>query len=226
MRLRSTLFLLLIGFLGGVAVFFVLQRFGLLGGGAGLDDVISVAQEADLAERRIASRFPKARSAARGEELNFRLAESDLRDLALAALASRAEGRQVLEMTTEIEAEIEDGEIGVTLLLDLSRLPRDQLDESAREVFDKITGVLPMIAEGSLPVGFYGRPEASDGRLKLTGDPRLRISILKLSVETASERLGIPEEKIRDALEVEWPGWEVLRVSVDGEVVELVVRAA
>lgn len=226
MKLRSAFFLLIFGFLGGIAVFFVLQRSGLLGSARSPEgnEVLSLAEEAGLAERRIASRFPKGRSVAAGEEVSFRLEESDLRDLALAALASRAEGRQVLEMTSRIEAEIEDGEIGVTLVLDLSKLPLDQLDEDEREMVDKVTGLLPMLGEGSLPVGFYGRPEASEGRLKLTGDPRLRISILKLSLETASERLGIPEEKLRDALEVEWPGWEVLGVSVDGETVDLVVR--
>jgi len=229
LRFRSALLLLVFGFLGGIAVFFLLQRAGILGPGnssRGDSRLPNLAEEAELAERRIASRFPKGRSAARGEEVNFRLEESDLRDLALAALAGRAEGRRVLEMTSRVDAEIDDGEIGVTLVLDLSKLPLEELGEEERAKVEEVLDMLPFLGEGSLPVGFYGRPEASSGRLKLTGDPRLKVSILKLSVETASERLGIPEEQIREALEIEWPGWEVLRVSVEGKVVDLVVRAA
>lgn len=234
MNWRSALLLLLLGFALGATVF-LLAKGGLAGlptsPGGGDRPQISLIEEAPLAEKRIARRFPEARAARKAkraapEELRMRLYETDLRDLAIAGLARHAEGRRVLELAQEIRAEIDRGEIGLELVINLSRVPRDGLSERERETIEKIESLLPLIGSSNLPIGFYGSPEASRGRIRLGGRPWMKISILKLSLATVSERLGIPEQDLENSLELEWPGFEVLEVRVEGDALELRVVGA
>lgn len=233
MRWRSALLLLLVGFTAGALVFFILERGGLPGlpTGPGDDgDRISLLEDAAAAKGRLDARYPELerfrRRSAEGGSLRLELQESDLRDLMLAALARRPEGRRVLEMTREVRAEIDGGEIGCELVLDLSELPRESLNEKERETVERVLKFLPAIGEEELPIGFYGTPEARNGRIRLGGKPKVKVSILKLSLSTLSDRLGISEQELEESLELEWPGFRVLEIRPIEGALELLVQAA
>lgn len=236
MHWRTVLLLLLLGFAVGAMGFFLFK-----GGLVGLptspfgDDGprVSLLAEATLAEKRIYDRFPeirahrKQRQPGGSKRLNLRLRESDLRDLAMTGLARHPAGRRVLELAHQIRAEIDGGEVGLEVVINLSRIPRDRLSDQERDTIEKIEKLLPLSGRSDLPIGFYGSPEASRGRIRLGGEPWMKVSILKLSLETVSERLGISQQDLKNTLEIEWPGFEVLDVTVDGDSVELlVVRSA
>ncbi len=235
MNWRSALLLLLLGFAVGATVF-LLVKGGLVGlpsSPFGAEPpAMSLMQEAPLAEKRIAKRFPEVRAArkrgrSQPEEIRLRLHESDLRDLAIAGLARHAQGRRVLELAQQIRAEIDHGEIGLELIVNLSEVPRDQLSDRERETIEKIEDLLPLIGSNDLPIGFYGSPQASRGRIRLGGKPWMKVSVLKLSLATVSERLGISEQDLENSLEIEWPGFEVLDVTVEDGALELrVIRSA
>lgn len=235
MRWRSALLLLLLGFAVGAMVFFLVKG-GLVGlptSPFGSDrQRVSLLEEAALAERRIAAKFPEAQSGHRRQrgkpkELNLRLVETDLRDLAMAGLSRHPEGRRVLELAHRISAEIDDGEVGLEVVINLAEIPRDRLSDKERDTVEKIEELLPLLGRRDLPIGFYGSPVASRGRIRLGGSPWMRFSVLKLSLGTVSERLGIPEQDLEDSLEIEWPGLEVLNVTIeDGALELLVMRSA
>ena len=133
----------------------------------------------------------------------------------------------MLELAHQIRAEIDGGEVGFELIVNLSEIPRDRLSDKELETVEKIEELLPLLGRNDLPIGVYGSPEASRGRIRLGGSPWMRFSVLKLSLGTVSERLGIPEEDLENSLEIEWPGFEVLDVTVaDGAVELLVMRSA
>lgn len=235
MNWRFLLLLLLLGLAAGSTAFF-LARSGLLrlptSPAAGEGQEVSLLEEAEIAERRIADRFPEAsvrrpRGEAPSRQLELRLHESDLRDLAIAGLSRHPEGRRLLELARQIRAEIADGEIGLELVVNLSEIPRDRLSDKERETVEKLEGLVPLLGRSDIPIGLYGSPEASRGRIRLGGSPWMKLSILKLSLDTVSERLGIPVDDLERSLEIEWPGFEVLDVTVDEDVLELrVLRSA
>lgn len=233
MRWRSALLLLLVGFTAGALVFFILERGGLPGlpTDPGDDaDRVSLLEDAAGAKDRLDARYPELRRSkgrsADGGSLRLELRERDLRDLLLAALSRRPEGRRVLEMTREVRAEIDGGEIGCELVLDLSELPRESLNEKERETVERVLKFLPAIGQEELPIGFYGTPEARNGKIRLGGRPKVKVSILKLSLSTLSERLGISEQELEDSLELEWEGFRVLEIRPTEGALELVVQAA
>lgn len=223
MRLRSTLLMLLLGFAVGAIVFF-LAKGGLLGLPTSpygdKEERISLLDEVSRAERRIARRIPELRAS---DPLNLRLHESDLRDLAIAGLARHPEGRRVLELAHQLNAEIGGGEVGFELMVNLASIPRHRLTEKELETVEKIEDLLPVLGRSDLPIGLYGSPEASRGRIRLGGTPWMKVSILRLSLGTVSERLGISEQDLERSLEIEWPGFEVLDVTVEENAIELVV---
>ena len=133
----------------------------------------------------------------------------------------------MLELAHQIRAEIEDGEVGFEVVVNLSEIPRERLSDQERDTVERIQELLPLIGRRDLPIGLYGSPEASRGRIRLGGSPWMQLSILKLSLDTVSERLGIPAEDLERSLEIEWPGFEVLDVSIEDGALELrVVRSA
>lgn len=231
MSWRTVLLLLLLGFAVGSIAFFLVK-----GGLVGLPtspfgdskSEVTLLEEAALAERRMAAKLPRAWATSvlrRGsaQRLELRLHESDLRDLLIAGLSRRPEGRRVLEMTRQARATIEDGEIGFELVVNLSELPRDRLSDKELETVEKLEKLVPLLGRSDLPIGLYGSPEVSNGRIRLGGSPWMRFSILKLSLETVGERLGISPAELESSLEIEWPGFEVLDVRVEGGAVELLV---
>ncbi len=108
-------------------------------------------------------------------------------------------------------------------MVNLAEISREGLTDKERDTVEKIERLLPLVGQGDLPIGFYGSPEARRGRIRLGGSPWMRVSILKLSLDTVSERLGIPEQDLENSLEIEWPGFEVLDVTVEESAVELLV---
>lgn len=230
MSVRSALLLLLLGFAVGAFVFLLVQGDipGLPSSPFGGDSQHqSLAEEAASAERRIIARYPKLRPrrSSGSDELTVRLETRDVRDLALAGLARDPEGRRVLALARAINVEIHDGEIGFELVVNLGELPRELLTDKERETIEKVETFLPFLG-GDLPISVHGRPEANRGKIRLGGRPRVEVSILKLSIETVSERLGKSVEELQESLEVEWPGYQVLDVIVEEGAIEMVVRAA
>ena len=229
--LRTALLLLLLGFALGAFVYFALQ-----GGIPGLPtspfakgpERPSLAEDAAGAERRLIARYPQLRPKRRSptsRELKIRLAEHDVRDLALAGLSRHPEGQRLLLLARALDVDIGGGEIGFELVFNLEQLPRELLTERERRKLEQVDGLLPTLG-GDLPICIYGRPEAHLGKLRLGGRPRVELSILKLSMETVSERLGMTSAELEEALVLEWPGYELLDVKVGEGIIELVVRRA
>ena len=231
MSVRSALLLLLLGFAVGAFVFLLVQGGipGMPTSPFGNDPARqTLAEEAATAERRIIARFPRLRPKRRSpgsDELTVRLATRDVRDLALAGLARDPEGRRLLALAREINVEIRNGEVGFELVVNLEELPRELLTDKERETIEKVENLMPILG-GDLPIAVFGRPEASHGKLRLGGRPRVEVSILKLSIDTVSERLGRSVEELQESLEIEWPGYEVLGVLIEDGAIELVVRTA
>jgi hypothetical protein len=188
----------------------------------------TLSEQAAGAERRILARFPKLRPQRRSagsDELTVRLTTRDVRDLVLAALKRDPEGRRVLELARAINVEIRDGEIGFQVVVNLEQMPRELLTDQERETIEGVEHLMPILG-GDLPIAVYGRPEASHGKLRLGGRPHVEVSIIKLSIGTVCDRLGMSPEELQKSLEVGWPGYEVLAVFVEEGAIELVVRAA
>lgn len=226
MSWRSILLLLLLGFAVGV-MFFLLAKGGVIGlPTSPLGEVkprVSLLDEVPQAERRIARQLVPVGARRR---VSLRLHEEDLRDLALAGLSRHPEGRRVLELAQQIRADIDGGEVGIELVVDFATMPRERLNEKELETVRKIEKLLPVIGQSSLPIAVYGSPVASAGRIRLAGTPWMRVSVLKLSLATVSERLGVSRDELEESLEIEWPGYEILEVTVRDGVVELVVARA
>lgn len=231
-RWRSALLVLLLGFAVGAFVFLVLKG-GLPGlptspFGGDNEERLSLSEEAASAERRLLVRYPQLRPKRRAgseDQLTVRLWARDIRDLALAALARDPEGERLLQLVSELDVEINDGEVGFEIVIDFERMPRELLSEKERESVEKVEDWMPILG-GELPISVWGRPEARGGKIRLGDRPRIEVSILKLSIETLSERLGVSVEELMDSLELEWPGYEVLEVLIEEGVLELVVRTA
>ena len=220
---------LLAGFAAGVGVFLLIGRAGEPPEAATgvADGEASLLREAELARARLAASFPAlaldaldGAIAERGEK-TVRLSEADLRDLLLAGLERHENGRLILQIAEGMETHIDEGEVGVMLAVDPSRIPRERLSDKERRIVDSVTELVPLLGRSNLPVGLYGRPEASDGRIRLAGDPRVKISLLQLSVASLAERLDLSPAEVEEALVLELPGYEVREITVGEDHVEV-----
>ncbi len=150
----------------------------------------------------------------------IRLSESDLADLLLASLADHPRGRRLLAVSKRVEAGIRGERVELGVVVNLSQIRSDDLEESEREVVDKIRRFLPFLEDRDLDIAISGVPSARAGEVVFARDARVRLSLVELELDTVAERLGGGSEKVREGLALPVPRYEILDIRVEnGEVV-------
>ena len=92
------------------------------------------------------------------------------------------------------------GKLEAGVVLDLSRIPRDDLSEHDRNLLERATKNFPGIAKRDVYVGVEDHPVTVDGVLQLGNEPKIRIGKLQYSLPSAAGRLGMSPAKLRSEL--------------------------
>ena len=82
-------------------------------------------------------------------------------------------------------------------------LPEDQ------KALEQVFGKLARFSRQDIYVGFEGKPRAEAGKLVFDQNSRVRIGSVNFPVEEASQKLGMPSEKILQRLELELAQFEL-----------------
>lgn len=92
---------------------------------------------------------------------------------------------------------LEDGKLEAGVVLDLSAVPRDQLVEHDRRLYDRAMEAFPALARRDVYVGVEDHPQTTAGGLELGPKPQVRIGNLRYSLDKAAQKLGMPPEELR-----------------------------
>lgn len=94
-------------------------------------------------------------------------------------------------------AVLEDGKLEAGVILDLSRVPKDDLNARDRDLYRKAVEGFPGITRRDVYVGIEDRPVTRDGVLQLGPNPQIRVGNLRYSLDKAAGKLGMSPAQLR-----------------------------
>ena len=100
-------------------------------------------------------------------------------------------------------ATYEDGRLEAGVVLDLSRIPKDQLVERDRELLDRAVQQFPGLTKRDVYVGIEDHPVSAAGVLQLGPAAELRVGNLRYPLDTAAKKIGMSPAELRRELDRE-----------------------
>ncbi|XHX77868.1 MAG: hypothetical protein RBJ76_26105 [Stenomitos frigidus ULC029] len=121
--------------------------------------------------------------------------------------------------TNEITRKVEDKKLGAALkgtnttiqngniesgaVVNFKDISLDQLPPAERDFVTKLVTAFPALGQQSFYIGIEGKPTIKDGQAQLNDDMRIKLGKLSFTPAQLSERLGIPEEQIRQQIQLQ-----------------------
>ena len=91
----------------------------------------------------------------------------------------------------------EDGQLEIGVILDLQRLPKDQLKARERARYERAVERFPGIMQRDVWVGVEDEPLSVAGYLALSPEAEVRVGKLRYSLDGAARRLGMTPIELR-----------------------------
>ena len=131
------------------------------------------------------------------------LHQNDLTQLFTTEITRKAESKKLSSALKGANTTMQNGTVESGAVVNLGDIAPDQLPPDERAFFSKLVTAFPELSRQSFYLGVEGRPTVKNGQAQL--DENLRIKLGKLSFTPAqlSERLGIPEDQIRQQLQLQ-----------------------
>lgn len=95
-------------------------------------------------------------------------------------------------------ASFEDGKLEMGVVADLRNLPNDKLNDSQRELFQKVHDNFPSATDREIYIGVEDpAPVLKDGKIELGPTAKLKVGDLTYDLDAAAARLGMSADKLR-----------------------------
>jgi hypothetical protein len=95
-------------------------------------------------------------------------------------------------------ASFEDGTLEMGVVADLRNLPHDKLNDSQRELFQKVHDNFPSATDREIYIGVEDpAPVLNDGKIELGPTAKLKVGDLTYDLDAAAARLGMSPDKLR-----------------------------
>lgn len=109
------------------------------------------------------------------------------------------DGKQVQAVKAS-RATYEDGELELGMIVDLSRFPKDKLNDADRRRLDKAVKNFPALTKRDVWVGVEDHPLNVDGYLQLGPHAQVRVGKLRYSLASAATKVGMTPAQLRTEL--------------------------
>jgi hypothetical protein len=109
---------------------------------------------------------------------------------------------QVPAAVSKVDAKISAGKIHAGAVVNLSEISRGAPGGTMATAVDRLTEALPMLKDQNVYVSVVGSPQIDSQQLKFDRDTQVKVGNLSFSIGDISQRLGIPEEKIQQAIDL------------------------
>jgi hypothetical protein len=152
------------------------------------------------------------------------LDEQALRNLFIVELAKSDEGRRLLDLAAEVEADVRDGRLRLGVLVDLSKVDGSRLGPQGRDTVQQVERLLSAFGSREIVLSIEGIPRAANGRIVFAPDETtVHIAFLELSVDDFAKRFGVDPARVGDRLSFALHDDRVLEVEVLPESLRLVL---
>jgi hypothetical protein len=158
-----------------------------------------ITQQATVSKNKIDRPIAQAKS---GDKVALKLTDRDLTNLAVAKLAASQLNKQIPAGITGINTNIKDGKIHTGALVNIDRLVRDRQPGSQTAALSKLTDKLPFLKDRDVYIGIVGKPVVNGSRIEFDNNTQIKVGKMTFTVTQLAQNLGVPEAKIKQAIEL------------------------
>lgn len=131
------------------------------------------------------------------------LRQNELTRLFTTEVTRKAESKKLGSALKAANTTIQNGTVESGAVVNLKDISPDQLPPDERAFFAKLMTAFPELGRQSFYIGVAGKPRVKDGQAQLGEDLRVKLGNLSFTPAQLSERLGIPEDQIRQQLQLQ-----------------------
>ncbi|MBW4581324.1 MAG: hypothetical protein KME42_17280 [Tildeniella nuda ZEHNDER 1965/U140] len=140
---------------------------------------------------------------AQKQPVKKQLHQNELTQLFTTEIARKAESRKLGGALKGANTTMQNGTVESGAVVNLGDISPDQLPPDERAFFSKLVTAFPELSRQSFYIGVEGKPTVKNGQAQLGEDLRVKLGNLSFTPAQLSERLGIPEEQIRQQLQLQ-----------------------
>jgi hypothetical protein len=149
---------------------------------------------------KINSRVDESSRSSPSQPVEVQLDPQDLNELVTAKIAEKANKGKVIPPVSSIRTTIQNGRIESGTVVNLSELPKHQLDENQNAAIEKLVNTFPPLKDRDVYVGISGKPLVENGQLEWDDNTKIKLGDLSLSINELAQRLGVSPEKLKQEL--------------------------
>lgn len=141
--------------------------------------------------------------AAQTQPTKQQLRQNELTRLFTTEVTRKVQSKKLGSALKGANTTLQNGTVESGAVVNLSGVSPDQLPPNERAFFTKLMTAFPELSRQSFYVGVEGKPTVKNGHAKLAEDFRVKLGNLSFTPAQLSERLGIPEDQIRQQLQLQ-----------------------
>lgn len=141
--------------------------------------------------------------AAQKQPAKKQLHQTELTQLFTTEITRKAESRKLGSALKGANTTMQNGTVESGAVVNLGDISPDQLPPDERAFFSKLVTAFPELSRQSFYIGVEGKPTVKNGQAQLGEDLRVKLGNLSFTPAQLSERLGIPEDQIRQQLQLQ-----------------------
>jgi hypothetical protein len=149
---------------------------------------------------KINSRVEESSRISPSQPVEVQLDPQDVNELVTAKIAEKVNNGKVLPPASSIRTTIGDGRIESGTVVNLSGLPKNQLDEKQNAAIEKLVNTFPPLKDRDVYVGISGKPLVENGQLEWDDNTKIKLGNLSLSINELAQRLDVSPETLKQEL--------------------------
>lgn len=118
-------------------------------------------------------------------------------------LTRKAEDKKLGAAVKGANTTIQNGNVESGAVVNFKDISLDQLPPAERDFVTKLVTAFPALGQQSFYIGIEGKPTIKDGQAQLNDDVRIKLGKLSFTPAQLSQRLDIPEEQIRQQIQLQ-----------------------
>jgi len=159
------------------------------------------------------------KSAPKAKDVEVQLDQREIGSLFTSELRRKAQSQTLAKAIKGANTTIQNGRIESGAVVNLGGVPVNELPSNERNVVSKLIESFPALGDRNVYIGVEGKPTVVNGLVTLGDDARIKIGNLSFTPSELSQRLGIPEDQIKQRinLEVHLGRLKVNDIQLDGD---------
>ncbi len=159
-----------------------------------------ITERATISKNKLTAPLDRAQV---GQKVAVKLSDRDLNNLVVDKLAAGQINNQVPIGIKGINTNIKDGKIHTGALVNLGQLAAEGQSDRRMTALSKITTQLPFLKDRDVYVGIVGKPVVEGSRIEFDEDTQIKVGNMNFTISQLAESLGVPPEKIQQALNLQ-----------------------